>query len=300
MELLILLVENQGRLVRREAIIQRLWGDNVFVDTRHGINIAVHKLRTALRDDPEHPRIMETVVGKGYRLVADVSPRPTQLDPSLNPAIPPAPSTDTQSKGPQAGEVGVGAKVGSRRGRGALQVGLAIIASLLAALRLVAPSFRSRILGRSRPIESLAVLPFENLSGDSSLDYFADGFTDELTTELAEQTRMRVVSRTSATHYKGSRQALPVIGRELKVGVIVEGSIVLSGQQARVTAQLIQTSNDEHLWAHTYQDRQQDLLSIQNQVAAAIAGFIRVRTESPRSTLYGAISARPRFTPETL
>jgi len=80
MELLILLVENQGRLVRREAIIQRLWGDNVFVDTRHGINIAVHKLRTALRDDPEHPRVVETVIGKGYRLVADVSPRPTQLD----------------------------------------------------------------------------------------------------------------------------------------------------------------------------------------------------------------------------
>ena len=77
MELLILLVENQGRLVTREQIIQRLWGDNVFVDTRHGINTAIHKLRTALRDDSEQPRILETVVGKGYRLIAEVVPWPS-------------------------------------------------------------------------------------------------------------------------------------------------------------------------------------------------------------------------------
>jgi TolB-like protein len=90
------------------------------------------------------------------------------------------------------------------------------------------------------PIQSVAVLPFQNLSGDSSKEYFADGFTDELTTDIAERPKIRVVSRTSVMRYKDSKQALPEIARELAVDAIVEGSVVLSGQQVRITAQLIQ------------------------------------------------------------
>jgi TolB-like protein/tetratricopeptide (TPR) repeat protein len=142
------------------------------------------------------------------------------------------------------------------------------------------------------------VLPFENLSGDSSKDYFADGFTDELTTDLAEQTRILVVSRTSVMRYKGSRKPLPEIARELKVDAIVEGSVVLSEQQVRITAQLIQASSDRHLWAHSYARDRKDLLPIQNEVAATIARLIRQESETPDSTHIPS-PARQRFTPET-
>jgi len=294
MELLILLVESQGRLVTREEIVQKLWGDSVYVDTRHGINTAVHKLRTALRDDSDHPRILETVVGKGYRLVAATvlkapttapipTPSPSQAD--GNKSEPVQRDTDTKKQGKSYWKPWM--------------IAVTATACLAAALWQFAPGLRDRVLGRQKPLQSLVVLPFENLSGDSTKDYIAEGFTDELTTEIAEQTPLRVVSRTSAMHYKGSNKPLPEIARELKVDAVVEGSIVLSDQQARVTAQLIQTSNDQHLWAHTYQGDRKEILSIQNEVATAIAGFIQIRSQDQRAGMARSVPIHPRFTPET-
>lgn len=147
-------------------------------------------------------------------------------------------------------------------------------------------------------MQSLAVLPFENLTGDASKDYFADGFTDELTTDLAEQTKIRIVSRTSVLRYKGSRTPLSVIARELGVDAIVEGSVSLSDQQVRITAQLIQASSDGHLWAHSYERDRKDLFPIQREVAAAIAALVRANTETSSSNNVRAPS-RPRFTAAT-
>jgi TolB-like protein/Flp pilus assembly protein TadD len=144
-----------------------------------------------------------------------------------------------------------------------------------------------------QPVQSLAVLPFENLSGDSSKDYFVDGFTDELITDLAEQTKIRVVSRTSVLRYKGSRKPLPEIAEELKVDAIVEGSVSISDQQVRITAQLIQASSDQHLWAHSYERGRKDLFSVQSEVAATIAGLIGTNGVRATATL------GQRFTPET-
>jgi TolB-like protein/tetratricopeptide (TPR) repeat protein len=144
-----------------------------------------------------------------------------------------------------------------------------------------------------QPIQSLAVLPFDNLSGDSSKEYFADGFTDELITDLAEQTKIRVVSRSSVMRYKGSRKPLPEMARELGVDAIVEGSVSLSEQRVRITVQLIQASSDRHLWAHSYERDRKDLFSVQSEVAATIAGLIG-RNEVRTTTVLGR-----RFTPES-
>jgi TolB-like protein/DNA-binding winged helix-turn-helix (wHTH) protein/Flp pilus assembly protein TadD len=298
MELLILLVENQGRLVTREEIIQRLWGDNVFVDTRHGINTAVHKLRSALCDDSEEPRILETVVGKGYRLVAAIIARsadPTSPTVAIAPihAVGTTETPDTPSEPPEPRSI-------QKRRAFLWAAGTTLTLGVLALLLI--PSLRDAILGHPAPIHSLAVLPFENLSGDPSKDYFADGFTEELTTDLAEQTRVLVVSRTSVMRYKGSKKPLPEIARELKVDAIVEGSVVLSDGQVRITAQLIQASTDRHLWAHSYERDRKDLLRIQNEVAATIAGLISTKTEPPASaTARSARAVLPEmgYTPET-
>jgi TolB-like protein/DNA-binding winged helix-turn-helix (wHTH) protein/Flp pilus assembly protein TadD len=302
MELLILLVEHHARLVTRDEIIQRLWGQDVFVDTRHGINTAVHKLRAALRDDPEHPRILETVVGKGYRLVSpvtgklhpdDTSPRPLTVKPELDrPAA--------GSPPPQGRSVVVAIPEKRRVSIRAFLIGAVIATCIAVAVWIVPRAVRGRSRkGSADLIQSLAVLPFQNLSGDPSKEYFADAFTDELTTALAERTRVRVVSRTSVIHYKASAKTLPEIARELRVDAVVEGSVVLEDQQLRITVQLIQASNDRHLWAQTYSRTRKDLLPTQNEVAAAIADRISVRTGVSVAGSTFSAPTRNRFTPET-
>jgi TolB-like protein/Flp pilus assembly protein TadD len=135
--------------------------------------------------------------------------------------------------------------------------------------------FRSR--GRAPTgIRSLAVLPLENLSADASQNYFADGMTDELITDLAQISALRVISRTSVMVYKGARKPLPQIARELNVDAVVEGTVLRSGDQVRITAQLIEASTDKHLWSQSYEGELRDSLALQNTVARAIAEQIRI------------------------
>ena len=302
MELLILLLEKQGQLVTREEIIQRLWGDSVFVDTRHGINTAVHKLRTALRDDSEQPRILETVVGKGYRLVAgvaaisrvDQASLKNQADTVVGVLEPELTSTSRPLW--QTVRLRTVARI-------------VLTAGMVLALWFALHQVRDRLFGSrsaGASIQSLAVLPFENLSGDSSKEYFADGFTDELITDLAEQTKLRIVSRSSTERFKGSRKPLPEIAKELGVDAVVEGSVSIGDQRIRITAQLIDGASDRHLWAHSYERDRKDLFPIQSEVASTIASLIRTNTESGSASNLRASPAnvrvaplRPRFTPET-
>jgi TolB-like protein/Flp pilus assembly protein TadD len=120
------------------------------------------------------------------------------------------------------------------------------------------------------------VLPLDNLSGDASQNYFADGMTDELITDLAQIGALRVISRTSIMAYKGARKPLPQIARELNVDAVVEGSVLRSGDQVRITAQLIEASTDKHLWSQSYEAELRDTLALQNRVASAIADQIRI------------------------
>ena len=126
-------------------------------------------------------------------------------------------------------------------------------------------------------IHSLAVLPLESLSGDASQDYFADGMTDELISDLGQISALRVISRTSVMGYKAARKSLPQIARELKVDAVVEGTVLRSGDRVRITAQLIEASTDKHLWSQSYEGDLRDTLGLQNQVARAIADQIRIK-----------------------
>jgi len=270
MEVLVCLAEHSGEVASKEKLLQTVWPDTFVSDDV--LKRSVSELRRVFGDDAHESRIIETIPRRGYRLLVAVAPNPVP-----NPVpIPESPA------GISRGWLGRAFKIA-----GAL---------LLAALALLAiPRSRHWLMGRvsKQPVQSLAVLPFENLSGNSSKDYFADGFTDELITDLAEQTKIRVVSRSSVMRYKGSRKPLPEIARELGVDAIVEGSVSLSDQQVRITAKLIEASSDRHLWAHSYERDRKDLFSVQSEVAATIAGLIG--TNGVRAT---TVLGR-RFTPET-
>jgi TolB-like protein/DNA-binding winged helix-turn-helix (wHTH) protein/tetratricopeptide (TPR) repeat protein len=273
-KILALLVRRRGETVTRDEIIKEVWGSDTFVDYEQGLNFAIRQIRTALGDDAERPVYIETVPKRGYRFVAPVV---ETADVSV-----PTPETSPRI---------------SRNWRDRILKIAGVI--LIAALVLLAiPGLRHWLIGRmgKQPIRSLAVLPFENLSGDAAKDYFADGFTDELTTDLAEQTKLRVVSRTSVLRYKGSRKPLPEIAQELRVDAIVEGSVSISDQQVRITAQLIEASSDRHLWAHSYERDRKDLFSVQSEVAATITNLIGTNAGTRRSTT--TVLGR-KFTPET-
>jgi TolB-like protein/DNA-binding winged helix-turn-helix (wHTH) protein/Flp pilus assembly protein TadD len=265
MELLILLAEKQGQLVKREEIIERIWGKDFFFDAENGINNAIRKIRSALNDDPEQPRFVETSVGKGYRFIAPVEHALEAA--SLQPGSATAPRERPKAL---------------LRKR-AWVPALAVAALIAAAFGFNVAGFRNRVFSRRMPpIHSRAVLPLENLSGDVNQEYFADGMTDALITVLAQSGDLRVISRTSAIQYKGARKPLPQIARELDVDAVVVGTVSRSGNRVRITAQLLAARTDRHLWARSYERELTDILGLQDDVARDIAQEIRV-TISPQS-----------------
>ena len=135
---------------------------------------------------------------------------------------------------------------------------------------------RSLLWSRGQ-IQSLAVLPLANLSGDPAQDYFADGMTEAMITELAQISALRVISRTSVMQYRGGKKSLPEIAGELHVDSVIEGSVLRSGEKVRITAQWIQAVPERHLWAKSYDGDLRDVMAIQSQVARSVAGEIRVK-----------------------
>jgi TolB-like protein/DNA-binding winged helix-turn-helix (wHTH) protein/Tfp pilus assembly protein PilF len=271
MKLLQILLERPGEVVTREELRNRVWPNESFGDFDQAVNIAIGKLRSALGDSAEHPRYIETLPKRGYRFIAEVSvvdadTRPKQLEPAAQDLA----RTESGHPLPYAGL----ALASERRAWPTRWVILAL--ALVLSLPILAVwLFRSR----GRPptgIRSLAVLPLDNLSGDASQDYFADGMTDELITDLAQIRALRVISRTSVMVYKGARKPLPEIARELNVDAVVEGSVLRAGDQVRITAQLIEASTDKHLWSQSYEGELRDTLALQNRVAGAIADQIRI------------------------
>jgi TolB-like protein/DNA-binding winged helix-turn-helix (wHTH) protein/Tfp pilus assembly protein PilF len=278
MELLILLLEKEGRLVTREEIIDRLWGKGVFLDTEHGIYTAIRKIRNVLRDDPERPRFVQTVSGKGYRFVAPIN------------LIAQERGNGTELSALETTQTQAHLRVSSPRTHGARprRVGTTLAAISVAVLVIAAIAWRvSRRSGTPRQggpqIRSLAVLPIENLSGDLSQDYLADGMTEELITELGKSDALRVISRTSVMQYKGTKKPVHEIARELNVDAVIEGTVLRSGSHLRITANLVQSSPETHLWAETYDSENGDILSVQQRVADSVAREIRVAL-SPRNT----------------
>ena len=281
-DLLILLVEKKGDLITREEIIERIWGKDVFVDSEAGINTAIRKIRQTLHDDPENPRFIQTVVGRGYRFLAPVT-LVEESPAGLNEA-----STNAATL-----EHPVSANVRSRNSPIIWAVASVLVVIVLVLLGVNVRGSRDWLLGRSRPaaIHSLAVLPLENLSGDPAQDFFADGMTDELITNLAKVGSLRVISRTSVMRYKGSRKSLPEIAHDLNVDAVVEGSVVHSGNGVRITAQLIYAPTDRHLWAEEYERDQHDVLKLQREVARTIVQEIRATITPDEKIRLGSTGA---------
>lgn len=288
MELLTILVESDGQLVTRDQIIERIWGKNVFLDTEHGINTAIRKIRQALGDDSEQPRFVQTVTGKGYRFVAlltGISEPSGNGGNSLKSSgfAGTEPRPELQPIGPDAGSVAASTAAIPPRAANPTRspnwlrtVSLAIPAVLLLAAALVGfnvRGLRDRLIARpgTQRIRTLAVLPLENLSGDPAQEYFADGMTDELITMLAKNPGVRVVSRTSAMRYKKVQRPLPDIARELGVDGILEGSVGRSGHRVHINAQLIYAPTDTNVWAESYDRDLSDVNSLQTELAQTIA-----------------------------
>jgi TolB-like protein/DNA-binding winged helix-turn-helix (wHTH) protein/Flp pilus assembly protein TadD len=278
MKLLGILLERPGEVVTREELRSRVWSEESFGDFDQAVNIAIGKLRSALGDSAENPRFIETLPKRGYRFIADVSvvdahARPERAESMVGDLPPTEPWDKDDSNKDKMRGAGLTVELKRRlwpRHWVILALALVLILPVLFVLR-----FRSR--GRLPDgIRSLAVLPLDNLSGDASQSYFADGMTDELITDLAQISALRVISRTSVMVYKGARKPLPQIARELNVDAVVEGTVLRSGDQVRITAQLIEASTDKHLWSQSYEGDLRDSLALQNTVARAIADQIRI------------------------
>ncbi len=285
--LLITLLKQRGELVTREELRRTLWPEDTFIDFDHSLGTGINKLREVLGDSAANPRFIETLPRRGYRFIASIEAVGASEDaPPVN-QIPPdrqeLPTVDPpETRDIDRVDLPKKTTEGER-----LRWPLAWRISGLALLLLLA-IFAVLILhsgGNPSPIiRSLAVLPLENLSGDASQDYFSDGMTDELITELGQIGELRVISRTSVMTYKGARKPLPQIARELNVDAVVEGTVLRSGNRVRITAQLILASADKHLWAKSYEGNLRDTLTLQSKVARAIAEEIRIKLNPQEQT----------------
>lgn len=273
-QVLALLTERPGELVTREELQKRLWPNDTFVDFDHGVNIAINKLRDALGDSAEHPRFIETLPRRGYRWlapvesIADISAKArTAVSESAPLKVPPPPGSVTS--------VAPWSKI--RLLPAAAISAIAFLCGLTLLFAFDVGKLRTRSLGSAAParIQSIAVLPLENLSHEPEQEYFADGITEELITSLSKIGALHVTSRTSVMRYKRTNKSLPQIARELNVDGIIEGTVQRSGDRVRVTAQLIHAPTDRHMWAGTYDRELKDVLALQDEVARSIANEIK-------------------------
>ena len=263
-KVLTILASRAGEIVTRQELSERVWGSDTYVDFEHGLNFAIRQIRTALQDSAENSRYLETIPKRGYRFIAhvnDVSEAPSPL------------SNTTPVRAPRRSSI--------RR------LTILFAAVLLAGGFLVVRGHWRRLSATNRNVSSLAVLPLRNLSGDSDQEYFSEGVTDELITDLAKITRLRVISHTSVEHYKNTNETLPEIARELGVDAIVEGTIMRAGGRVRITAQLIDARRDQHLWADSYERDLRDVLELQGDVAKQIAKEIGIQLSSTEETRLG-------------
>jgi TolB-like protein/DNA-binding winged helix-turn-helix (wHTH) protein len=296
MELLILLAARNGHLVTRAEIAERLWAREVFVDTEHGINTAIAKIRQVLRDNPERPRFLQTVTGKGYRFVIEkngatkapesveeieplASDRSRSVEVMLAAGLPvegvPAPTLPAEATLAHFQPFESRPHSRARSTRAIVLAAISLLA--VAVLALNVAHVRDRIFPPSHisQIHSIAVLPLVNLSGDPSQDYFADGMTDELITMLAKNTSLRVVSRTSVMRYKSAQRPLREVARELGVDGILEGSVARSASRVHMNLQLIFAPTDSHVWAESYDRNLDQAFLLPSELSETIAKEVR-------------------------
>jgi TolB-like protein/DNA-binding winged helix-turn-helix (wHTH) protein/tetratricopeptide (TPR) repeat protein len=293
-QFLAILLEKPGEIVTREALSARLW-DRTIVDFDHGINKSVNKVREALGDSADSPRFVETVARRGYRFIADVTridddatnAEPTShvdtlaagssATPSVTPAVtrsitplvmpaqaPPIEPASIHALGP----------VPRTARRRALLLALAVV--LVGVVGWLATERVRHGIGSSPVVRSLAVLPLKNLSGDPSQDYFADGMTDGLISDLGQIGALRVISRTSAMTYKQRDVPPAQIANELGVDALVQGTVLRSGNRVQITARLLRVPDESLVWEQTYDVELRDMPALQNSITSAIVEHVKV------------------------
>ncbi|MGA9306939.1 MAG: winged helix-turn-helix domain-containing protein [Candidatus Sulfotelmatobacter sp.] len=302
LEILILLLEHRGEIVSHGKIVARVWGKDVFLDTDNSIRGAIRKVRQALKDDPETPRFIQTVTGRGYRFIAPIIS--LREEHTTEPPKPEASvvSTATQSfvqepdSWPQRGSLGLidqeqertaGQVAGTETARGQVRrrartwvfVGLASLAVVsILSLREFWSWRGSRVPAVFQRKTVLAVLPFDNLSRDPDQEFFSEGLTEEMIAQLGKlnRDRLKVVARSSVAKYKGSTLSAREIGKELNADYLVLGSIRRSSDRIRITVQLIKARDQIDVWTESYDRDLKDVLALQDSVVRSIASEIHI------------------------
>ncbi|MGB7330453.1 MAG: winged helix-turn-helix domain-containing protein, partial [Terriglobales bacterium] len=262
MEVLLFLVQQRGQLVTREQLVEKVWGKDAYFDTDNSINGAIWKIRQILKDDPEQPRFIQTITGKGYRFIAPVT-CPDTAPEAVAEAPRPSVREDSATRLPRWRVLGISM----------LAIVIVVITGWGVYVRWF--DFQARPLGSGGRI-MLAVLPFENLTGDAGQEYFSDGLTEEMISQLGDLDpgHLGVIARTSVMHYKHSQESIPQIGKDLGVQYVIEGSVRRDSERVRITAQLIQVKDQSHLWAREYDRELGHLLQLQAEIAREVANEI--------------------------
>jgi len=263
LQVLAVLLQRRGDLVTREELRAEIWAEDTFVDFDHSLHNAIARLREALGDSAARPRYIETLPRRGYRFIGQVERVDMLAD---------QPMARQFVEGPISEGV-------LRRLTMTVSVALLALASIAAGIRVNHLSVQTQV--KEPQLPALAVLPLDNLSGDPSQDYFVDGMTDELITDLAKEKSLRVISRTSVMRYEGSRKTLPEIAAELNADAVIEGSVERVGKRVRIRAQLLYAHSDRHLWAETYESDTSDVLRLQSEVGQAIARQVQAQFPPP-------------------
>jgi TolB-like protein/DNA-binding winged helix-turn-helix (wHTH) protein/Flp pilus assembly protein TadD len=281
LQLLIDLLDRAGEVVTRTDLQHSLWDDGVFVDFEKGLTVAVTKLRAVLNDSSENPTYIQTVAGEGYRFIAKVEQDPLSSslmslagDSRESAVLPPTPvACQVQVPAFKSRE----SVLWKRKAQSAAAIVVCVAVFVMGGATLA-----RRKMAHLQAVQTakimLVVLPFENLSNDPNQEYFSDGMTEELSAQLGNQDphRLGVIGRTSAMTYKHSNRTIRDIGRDLAVDYVLEGSVRRDGSQVRITAQLVQVSDQAHVWAHNYDEDMRDLLRLESDLAGEIARQVGV------------------------
>ncbi|MGA9510299.1 MAG: tetratricopeptide repeat protein [Candidatus Sulfotelmatobacter sp.] len=284
------LLSRAGQVVSREEIREAVWPADTFVDFEHGLNSSVRKLRQVLSDSADNPSYIETLPRLGYRFIAPVTIAVEATESSARIIV------------GAAAAISLPAATKPRKDASVLSISTRwkLLSLYLAAVGVLGMIFfafaqshgwvswalsslkpAAKASAPAKRFSSIAVLPLQNLSNDPAQEYFVDGITDELITDLAQLGSLRVISRTSVMHYKGGNKTVPEIGRELGVEALVEGTVERVGDRVRIRVQLIDTASDRHLWTRSFDRKLEDVLLLETTAAHDIAAGIQSQATGP-------------------
>jgi TolB-like protein/DNA-binding winged helix-turn-helix (wHTH) protein len=274
-QVLAVLLEQPGDLVTREDLRHKLWPADTFVDFEHSINTAINKVREALEDSGDHPRYIETIPRRGYRFIAPVEVSSSAAAPGGAGFTPAAAEIATA----EAQKVPSVWRAAPYQGK-LVRVGIPILAVLA-----VAAVATWHMLAPKKVEASIAVLPFADLSATHDQEYLSDGLAEEILDHLTRIPNLKVTARTSAFQFKGKNEDTKIIGEKLKVATLLEGSVRRDGDRIRITVQLIKADDGFHLWSDSYDRDLKDLLTVEDDIAKAVAFALQPKLLSGRSSL---------------